>query len=138
MGRQKCSGIRRSYLEDNVGYNISPKEWDQYPALGRDGTFVTDKEGALKYFNGIQDGEVTISKSLAETIEKEMGLKPGSLEDGFNIRKIDGISGMSPRSPLEGNRYFLGPGQHLPGGAPEVVIDSAPSSAPPILKVSIK
>ncbi len=29
-----------------------------------------------------------------------------------------------PRSPLEGNQLFLGPGRHLPGGAPEIVINS--------------
>lgn len=86
-------------------------------------TFVTDKQGALKYFRGVQNSEVTISKSLAATIEKEMGLSPESLSDGFNIRRIDGISSMQPRSPLGGNDYFLGPGQHLPGGAPEVVIE---------------
>jgi hypothetical protein len=67
-------------LEDNVGYNISPKNWDQYPALGQYGTFVTDKQGALKYFPGVQNSEVTISKSLAATIEKEMGLSPESLK----------------------------------------------------------
>lgn len=83
-------------LQDDVGYNISPKNWDQYPAIGRDGTFVTDKEGALKYFSGIENGEATISKSLASTIEKDIGLYPGSLSDGFNIRKVDGISNMQP------------------------------------------
>ncbi|WP_330986329.1 MULTISPECIES: type IV secretion protein Rhs [Enterobacterales] len=124
-------------LEDNVGYNISPKSWDQYPALGRDGTFVTDKEGILKYFPGAQNGEVTISKSLAETIEKDMGLAPDSLSGGFNIRKIDGISDMQPRSPLGGNDYFLGPGQHLPGGAPEVVINPVSPSAPVTIGVNV-
>ena len=39
-------------LEDDVGYNISPTSWDQYPSIGRDGTFVTDREGELKYFDG--------------------------------------------------------------------------------------
>ncbi|WP_275540918.1 RHS repeat domain-containing protein, partial [Citrobacter europaeus] len=124
-------------LQDDVGYNISPKSWDQYPAIGRDGIFVTDKEGALKYFNGIENGEVTISKSLASTIEKDMGLYPGSLSDGFNIRRVDGISNMQPRSPLSGNDYFLGPGQHLPGGAPEMVINSVPTSASVTIRVNV-
>lgn len=35
---------------------------------------------------------------------------------------------MSPRSPIGGgNDYFLGAGQHLPGGGPEMVIDSIPT-----------
>ena len=124
-------------LQDNVGYNISPKSWDQYPAIGRDGTFVTDKEGALKYFKGIENGEANISKSLASTIEKHMGLSTGSLSDGFNIRKIDGVSNMQPRSPLSGNDYFLGPGQHLPGGAPEMVINSMSTSTPITIRVNV-
>jgi hypothetical protein len=28
---------------------------------------------------------------------------------------------------MEGNQYFLGPGKHLPGGAPEMVVESIPT-----------
>ena len=125
-------------LQDNVGYNISPKSWDQFPSIGRDGSFITDKEGTLKYFNGVKSGDITISKSLAASIEKDMGLDPGSLNGGFNVRKIDGISDMQPRSPLSGNDYFRGPGQHLPGGAPEVVINSVPTSTPVTIGVNVE
>lgn len=47
---------------------------------------------------------------------------------------------VSPRSPTPeaGNEHFLGAGQHLPGGAPEIVIDSVPTSAKPILKVNVE
>ena len=125
-------------LQNDVGYNISPKSWDQYPSVGRDGTFVTDKKGALKYFDNIESGEVTISKVQAASIERDMGLNPGSLGEGFNIRRVDGISNMQPRSPLSGNDYFLGPGQHLPGGAPELVINSISTSTPVAIGVKIK
>ena len=117
---------------------MSPKSWDQYPSIGRDGTFITDKNGALQYYNGIEKGEVTISKATAAGIEKDMGLFPGSLNEGFNIRKIEGITDMQPRSPLSGNDYFLGSGQHLPGGAPEMVINSVPTSIPIQLKVNVQ
>ncbi|WP_200866793.1 hypothetical protein [Pseudomonas syringae] len=40
---------------------------------------------------------------------------------------ISSITGMSPNSPLQGNEYFQGAGQHLPGGGPEMVIDSIPT-----------
>ncbi|WP_167359967.1 hypothetical protein [Pseudomonas cannabina] len=40
---------------------------------------------------------------------------------------MDGITEMSPNSPLQGNEYFQGSGQHLPGGAPEMVIESNPT-----------
>jgi hypothetical protein len=46
----------------------------------------------------------------------------------IKIRQIDGIRDLYPRSTLEGNEYFLGPGEHLPGGGPEMVIDSIPIS----------
>ncbi|TDB43265.1 type IV secretion protein Rhs [Photorhabdus khanii subsp. guanajuatensis] len=144
FGLSKCPSIVESararqarMLEDDVGYNISPKSWDQYPSIGRDGTFITDKKGALKYFERVQSGETTISKSTVARIERDMGLNLGSLKDGFNIRKIEGITNMQPRSPLSGNDYFLGPGQHLPGGAPEMVINSVPTSTPVMLRVNV-
>ncbi|WP_235778051.1 hypothetical protein [Pectobacterium wasabiae] len=71
-------------LEDD----ISPISWEQHPSIGRDGTFITDKEGALKYFYGVQGSETSISRSMSERIEKDMGLNPGSLKDRFNVRKI--------------------------------------------------
>ncbi|MDE9545336.1 hypothetical protein [Xenorhabdus bovienii] len=103
-------------------------------------TFITDKQGALKYFNGIERGEVTISKATAKQIEKDMGLTPNSLMEGFSVRKVEGIRNMNPRSPMEivGNEKFLGSGQHLPGGAPEMVINSIPTSTTPILKVNVQ
>ena len=125
-------------LVDDVGYNISPISWDQYPSIGRDGTFVTDTRGVMKYFEDARSGEVTISKKMAAVIENDMGLNPGSLSEGFNVREIKGINSMSPRSPLSGNDYFKGPGQHLPGGAPELVIDSVPTSTPIMLRVKVE
>ncbi len=56
-----------------------------------------------------------------------MGLQPGSMANGFKVRQVDGIRKMSPHSPLQGNEYFLGAGKHLPGGSPEMVINSIPT-----------
>ncbi|MDC9590586.1 hypothetical protein PSI23_15145 [Xenorhabdus sp. XENO-10] len=69
-----------------------------------------------------------------------MGLTEDSLLGGFNIRKIEGIRDMNPHSPMPaiGNVNFLGSRQHLPGGAPEMVINSVPTSTTPILKVNVK
>lgn len=53
---------------------------------------------------------------------------PGTLKEGFKVRRIQGLKTTMPRSPLEGNQYFLGKGNHLPGGAPELVIDSVPTA----------
>ncbi|MCK8294953.1 type IV secretion protein Rhs, partial [Erwinia amylovora] len=109
----------------NEGYNISPKSWDAYPAIGRDGTFVTDKQGVMNYFpHAANEKEITITRARARAIERNMGLYKDSLSGGFKVRKINGINGLNPRSPLAGNDYFKGPGQHLPGGAPEMVINS--------------
>lgn len=48
------------------------------------------------------------------------------------------ITEMSPRSPLEGNQWFLGPGQRLPGGAPEMVVDSIPTADMNTTATSVK
>jgi hypothetical protein len=64
---------------------------------------------------------------VAARIEMDAGLIPGSLQDGFKVRQIIGVQQMLPRSPMTGNQYFQGAGNHLPGGAPEMVIDSIPT-----------
>jgi hypothetical protein len=118
---------QKQMLKDNVGYNISPSDWDKYPSIGRQGTFVSDKKAMDKLFPEIaagKSGVIKISKARAADIEKQMGLDPGSLSSGLKIRKIDDLTSRSPRSPMEGNSHFLGAGEHLPGGHPEMVIDS--------------
>jgi hypothetical protein len=115
-------------LRENVGFNISPIDWDAFPTIGRSGTFVSDRQGVMSYFGNIsQKSEITISTSLASKIELDMGLEPGTLLNGFKVRQIDGIQGLQPVSPMAGNAYFRGAGMHLPGGAPEVVINSVPT-----------
>lgn len=130
-------------LKDDIGYNISPTSWDEFPSIGRNGTFISDSEGILGYFkNHPLNGKTTITKDLATKIEADTGLEPGTLHAGFKIRKITSITNANPRSPLEGNKYFLGKGEHLPGGAPEVVIDSIPTKdsifVKTILEVEVK
>ena len=115
-------------LEDNVGFNVSPTDWDAYPSIGRAGSFVSDKQSVTSIIGNI-DGisNMTIAKSEAALLENSFGLEPGSLQNGFKIRKVDNIVMRNPRSPMEGNRFFLGAGNHLPGGAPEMVVDSIPT-----------
>ena len=43
----KARARQKKMLTRNVGYNVSPTAWDQYPTIGRAGTFVTDKKGSL-------------------------------------------------------------------------------------------
>lgn len=50
--KSKCCKLMRG--------NISPKSWEKFPSIGRDSSFITDKEATLKYFSGVQNGEVTI------------------------------------------------------------------------------
>ena len=139
----KARARQHKMLQDNKGFNISPTDWDAYPSIGRNGTFITDCKGALGDFGNFKKGDtITISSVKAAKIESDMGLNPGSLQNGFKIREVSGISSMNPRSPLEGNEYFLGGGQHLPGGAPEMVINSIPTtdnaSVTTILTVLVK
>jgi len=115
-------------LENNVAFNISPTNWDAYPTIGRNGTFVTDLEGLTDLLGPIPaSGRLTVTAERASIMERAIGLEPGTLNQGFKIRRVEGVAARAPRSPLEGNRFFLGGGQHLPGGAPEVVVDSIPT-----------
>ncbi len=125
--------------KSNEGYNISPQSWDAYPAIGRDGTFISDKQGVMKYFSHAGNlKEITITRAKARVIERDMGLYKDSLAGGFKVRKISGIRDLEPRSPLSGNDYFKGPGQHLPGGAPEMVINSQPTTDNSVVNTILK
>jgi hypothetical protein len=66
-----------------------------------------------------------------------MELNSGSLNSGFSIRKIDGFHDIKSRSPLNGKYYLLGPGQHFPGDAPEVIINSVPTSTQVSIRVNV-
>nr|WP_282250624.1 RHS repeat-associated core domain-containing protein [Vibrio campbellii] len=108
---------QHSMLEDNIGFNISPTSWDEYPSIGLNGTFISDRKGitdVIGDFSG--QSSVSIEKSKIFDLEKAFGLEKGALQEGFKIRQVDGIVEQMARSPLEGNQYFLGPGNHLPGG----------------------
>ncbi len=61
-------------------------------------------------------------------LERALGLKRGSLQDGFRITEINDITYMNPRlpTPMEGNKYFKF-GLGLPAGGPEIIIDSIPT-----------
>jgi hypothetical protein len=115
-------------LEDNIGFNISPIDWDAFPTIGRNGTFVSDRAGVMGYFGDVSaKSGITISTSLATKIELDMGLVPGTLQNGFKVRQVMGLQTLQPSSPMSGNAFFLGPGNHLPSGAPEMVIESIPT-----------
>ena len=103
---------RYRMIEGNIGFNVSPTEWDAYPTIGRAGSFISDKQSVtdvIGNFDGMS--EMAIVKSDAAQLEKAFGLEPGSLHYGFKVRQIEKIRSRSPRSPMEGNRFFLGPGR---------------------------
>lgn len=113
---------------NDTGYNVSPAAWDNYPTIGRDGTYLTDEAAITDILGPMNSGgETVISAAQASQLELAMGLQRGSLSDGFKIRRVTGINAMSPRSPTVGNEYFLGAGQHLPGGGPEMVVNAIPT-----------
>jgi filamentous hemagglutinin len=115
-------------LDEDVGYNVSPNSWDRYPTLGPDGTFITDQKALTDVLGPIEGKTVvTISTDQARQLERALGLRENSLQNGSKIRSVSGVRERNPRSPLEGNEHFQGGGQHLPGGGPEAVIDSIPS-----------
>ncbi len=95
-----------------------------YPEIGKSGTFITSEQTISQVIGIFQGrGTITLSQAEAVALEKALGLKPGSLADGFRISKITGINEMDISYPVEGNQYFLGPGKGLPGGGPELKIN---------------
>jgi hypothetical protein len=138
-GKVKPGAIERQFsmLNKNVGYNISPEEWfSKYPSLGREGSFLTDyravgevlgpvranQKFSVGMFTKISKNQISYIK--AWRLERALGLGRNSLRGGFRFSRISNIQNMHPRSPLFGNEYFLGPGKGLPGGGPELVVDS--------------
>jgi len=128
-------------LRKDAGYNISPEAWFRdYPTLGLSGTFLTDYRAVgnvlgpvranRKFTLGLftDNSRNQISYFKAWRLERALGLDRGTLKDGFRFTRVPRILGRAPRSPLEGNDYFLGPGKGLPGGGPEIVIDPIPTS----------
>lgn len=116
-------------LKDNTGFNVSPTDWDKYPTIGRYGSYISDNKGVADVIGDFSgQSKITITSAKAAKLERAFGLEDGSLQNGFKIRQVDNIADRMPRSPMEGNKYFLGPGNHLPGGAPEMVVESLPTT----------
>ncbi len=69
-------------LSQNTGYNVSPEQWlGKYPAIGRDGTFITDEAAIQRVigdFNG--SGKLQVTAAEATALEKALGLTVGSLQ----------------------------------------------------------
>ena len=120
-------------LTDDVGYNVSPHSFDQYPAIGREFTYLTDQQAIADVIGPIGGGRtIVITPQQARRLERELGLQPNSLDEGFKIRRVTGLTGRSPSSPVAGgNDMFLGGGQHLPGGGPEIVVPPIPTAPSP-------
>jgi hypothetical protein len=115
-------------LAEDVGFNVSPESWfTKYDTLGRSGSFVTDRQAITDVLGDFTPGLQSTSPRVTSSLEGALGLEPKSLANGFRISEVRGISGMNPRSPLTGNPYFQGPGQGLPGGGPEIVVDPLPT-----------
>lgn len=118
---------------NDVGYNVSPINWfKEFPQIGKEATYLTDYRGistvlgpvrANQEFNvGLFNYGNKVSFFKTRTLERNLGLDPGSLSSGFKFSRVTGISKSFPRSPLYGNEFFTR-GAGLPGGAPEIAID---------------
>ncbi len=125
----------------NTGYNVSPEKWfDQYPALGKDGTYVTDyraiaqvigpQRANTKFDLGLFSFGNNISYFKVSRLETSLGLDSGSLLDtGFRFTRVPDIINLSPRSPIySDNPLFRGGGNGLPNGGPELVVNSIPTN----------
>lgn len=71
-------------LEENIGYNVSPNEWDSFPSLGREGTYITGKQALTDVLGDLgPNTEITISKETARQLEVELGLQKDAIQNGF-------------------------------------------------------
>jgi hypothetical protein len=118
-------------LKDNKGFNVSPESWfSEFKTIGRNGTFITDGKAIKDVIGDFAPGSYKLDVATTAKLEKALGLKSGSLSDGFRITEVNGIRGMAPRSPISGdigNPFFLGAGKGLPGGGPEMIIEPIPT-----------
>ncbi len=115
-----------------TGANISPQSTiDNYPTIGKDGTFVTEVDSIENVIGPIPDAakEIRITRQQANDLEYSLGIR-GNLEETNTLSIIDDIPNRCPRCPVGdvGNEQFLGGGQGLPGGGSELIIDSIPTS----------
>jgi len=117
------------YPEGTLG-NPSPSNPNNLPGIPSGGsTFLTDRELFTSTIGELSEDSSVIraSSSQLRELESKLGLEPYSIGEGSVVRKIEGVSEISPASPLEGNDFFRGPGNHLPSGAPELIISPAQS-----------
>lgn len=124
----------QSLLDGAPGYNISPESWfGRYPTLGNGRSFISDKQAISDIIGDFENlgDSVTVTRDQAAALERAMGLRPGSLEDGFRISRVEDVAARGPGSPTAGNEYFLGGGNGLPGGGPELTIDALPTGGGP-------
>lgn len=129
-------------LQENIGYNISPTNWfNKFPTIGQEGTFITDYQTISNVLGPVapnQQFQVGLFSSgnqfsffKSTLLEQNLGLTSGSLSNGFTFSSVSGINTMFPLSPIVGNSKFLGAGQGLQNGGPELVVDPlSPTSWP--------
>lgn len=131
-------------VNGSPGYNITPKRvTTMYSQIGRNGTFLTDARAVEEIIGPIpaKAQRIQITPAQARELEKALGLKEYSLGRQNELFIVDGIPTRNPRRPLpnDGNKFFLGEGKGLPGGGPEVLVDSIPSrGGPGIRKVFVE
>ncbi len=109
-----------------------------FDVIGQYGTYVTDYRaigeiiGPLRANTKFDVGFFTRGNQLSRykvlQLEKALGLRPKTLTDGFRFTRVSHLNELHPRSPLGGNYLFLEPGKGLPGGGPELLVDSIPTS----------
>jgi YD repeat-containing protein len=117
-------------IASGTGVNITPMsviDNAAYSTIGRGGrTFITDLKAVTDIIGPLNGDTVTITTTQAEQLQTALGLtKP--LESENVITLVNDVASRAPASPIEGNAEFLGGGQGLPGGAPELTIDGIPT-----------
>ncbi len=130
---------QQDLLDSNEGFNISGSAdeinypngtlGNPNPPNGPDGgfTFLTDRQAFESVIGDLPEsgGTIRVTRDQLNRLEDGLGLEPGSLDSGSVLRQFDGVQDISPASPLQGNDFFRGPGNHLPDAGPEIVVNPA-------------
>jgi hypothetical protein len=118
-------------IANGTGVNITPSSVINnaaYSTIGKGGrTFITDLKAVTDIIGPLNGDTITIGAEQAGQLEASLGLRAGSLEGENVISVVNNIADRGAASPIQGNAEFLGGGQGLPGGAPELTIDGIPT-----------
>jgi hypothetical protein len=123
-------------LQDDIGYSIQPAT---DPVGGaRDGakTRISDKAFVDRILAMPRDDGGRLQAQDAATLERELGLDPGTLQGGFSIIRIDKLSSRNPSMAETGTVLHRAGSMQSTGRHPELTVDTVGIDGPGISEIA--